>query len=329
MSVSHTTRVVRFHQPGAPDVLVVDELALPPPGPGEARVRHRAIGVNFIDCYHRSGLYPLPLPGVVGVEAVGVVVDVGAGVTRVKAGDRVAYKTKGPGAYADERNVDADRLVVVPDGLGDAAVAAAYVKGLTAEYLACRLHNARAGETAVVTAAAGGVGQLLVRLLLSRGVRVIAQVGRPEKVDVVVGCGVDRADVVVGHVDVGAAVRARVADGVDVAYDSVGHDTFPSLLDGVRRRGLFVSFGNASGPVPPFAPALLSQKGSLFFTRPALHDWVHDVAEQDAASAHVFSLLREGTLHLPVQQTLPLADAARAHAMLEARQTQGALVLLP
>lgn len=326
-------KAVRLHQTGSPDVLQVDDVELAAPATGEARIRHRAIGVNFIDCYHRSGLYPLPLPAIPGVEAVGVIEALGPQTaSSLQLGDRVAYKTSTPGSYAEARNVAVDRLVKVPDDLGDDVVAASFVKGLTAEYLSCRLFAARAGHTAVVTAAAGGVGQALVSILVKKGVRVLAVVGKEEKRAVVTALGVAADDVFVSRGEnpgLGQQLRARTHDGADVVYDSVGKDTFPTLLDAARRRGLFVSFGNASGPVAPFAPALLSAKGSLFFTRPALHDWVHDSTEQNLAAAQVFSWLKDGTLRGDVQQRIPLAEAARAHRLLESGQTTGSLVLTP
>ena len=330
-TTTETTKAIRFHQTGGPEVLRYEDAPLAALADGEARVRHTAIGVNFIDCYHRSGLYPAAMPAIPGLEGVGVVEDV-KGSSIVKRGDRVAYRSRGPGSYCAVRHLEVARLEKIPDGLADDVVAAAYVKGMTAEYLACRLKDTRAGHTAVVTAAAGGVGQMLVRVLRSRGVRVIAVVGSAEKSAIVAGLGVSPDDVIVSRgadAGLGKAVRARVEEGVDVVYDSVGKDTFLPLLDAVQTRGLFVSYGNASGPVEPFPPALLSQKGSLFVTRPSLAHWVDDAYDQNISSARVFEWLKTGVLQPHVQQKLPLADAAVAHRLLEGRQTTGSLVLVP
>lgn len=324
-------KAVRFHAPGGPEVLRVDEVELAPLQEGEARVRHTAIGVNMIDCYHRSGLYAVPLPGIPGVEAVGVVEEI-KGTSAIQVGDRVAYKSRAPGSYAEKRNLEVARLEKIPDGLADDVVAASFVKGMTAEYLTCRLFDVKPKHVVVVTAAAGGVGQNVVRICKKKQARVIAVVGSEEKKQFVVAMGVDAADVFVSrgpNEGLGKAIRAHVAEGADVVYDSVGRDTFPTLLDAVQTRGLFVSYGNASGPVDSFAPALLAQKGSLFFTRPALHDYVDDPYDQNISSARVFNWLEDGTLQPNIQQRFALKDAGDAHRMLEARRTTGSLILLP
>jgi len=317
---------IRIHRNGGPDVLVWEEVPVPAPGPGEARVRQRAVGVNFIDVYQRTGLYPVALPAVLGQEAAGVVEAVGPGVTELAVGDRVAYGGI-PGAYAEVRTVPAERLVKLPDGIDDEVAAAIMLKGMTAEFLLRRCHRVTSGETIVFHAAAGGVGQIACQWAKALGATVIGTVGSAAKVDVARRHGCDH--VVLTTEDVAARVRSLTGGtGADVVYDSVGRDTFEASLDSLRPRGLLVSYGNASGPVPPFAPLLLTTKGSLFLTRPSLVHYVATRAELLASAGAVFDAVLEGKIRVEIGQRYPLAEAARAHADLEGRRTTGPSVLL-
>lgn len=319
-------RAIRIHETGSPDVMKWEEVDLPAPGRGEARVRHAAVGVNFIDSYHRTGLYELPLPVVLGSEAAGVVEAVGEGVTEVRPGDRVAYATAPVGAYAEARNVEARFLVRVPDEIDDRTAAATLLKGMTAHYL---LGMAKENATVVVHAAAGGVGLLLTQWARHRGMTVIATVGSEEKAELVRSHGAQHV-VLYRKEDVAARVRA-ITNGVgaDVVYDSVGKDTFMGSLDSIRLRGLMVSYGQASGPVGSIDPLILNRKGSLFLTRPKLHDYVATHDELVARARELFAAIASGVLRVRIPQTYPLSEAARAHRDLEARRTTGSLVLLP
>lgn len=320
------TEAIRISRTGGPEVLEHAAVPLPRPGPGEAQVVHHAIGVNYVDTYHRSGLYPLPLPSGLGVEAAGVVEAVGAGVSDLKRGDRVAYMT-GPGAYAGARNVPADRLVLLPDDVGFEQAAAALVKGLTTHMLVTRYRLARAAEPVVVWAAAGGVGQVLVQWLRAIGAEVIAVVGSDEKAALVRGLGASEV-LVTPRDDVAARVKA-LTGGVPVVYDSVGKATFETSLDCLAPFGLLVSYGNASGPVPPFDTGLLGRKGSLAVGRPSVFNHVARRADLEQAAAAVFARLADGRVKVAVGGRWPLAKAAEAHRALESRATSGSLVLLP
>jgi NADPH:quinone reductase len=321
------SHAIRIHRTGGADVLAWEEVAVPAPGPGEARVRQRAVGVNFIDVYQRTGLYPVALPAVLGQEGAGVVEAVGPGVTDVAVGDRVAYGGI-PGAYAEVRTVPAERLVKLPDGIDDERAAAIMLKGMTAEFLLRRTHRVSAGETIVFHAAAGGVGQIACQWAKALGATVIGTVGSAAKVDVARRHGCDH--VVLTTDDLAARVRSLTGGtGADVVYDSVGRDTFEASLDSLRPRGLLVSYGNASGPVPPFAPLVLTTKGSLFLTRPSLVHYIATRAELLASAGAVFGAVLAGEIRVEIGQRYPLAEAARAHADLEGRRTTGPTVLLP
>lgn len=324
--MSLTIRVTRH---GGPEVLEVADETLPLPAPGEVRLRHTAIGLNFIDTYFRAGVYKAPFPHGLGQEAAGVVEALGDGVTGVAIGDRVAYGTGPLGAYSEYRNVAASRLVKVPDTVGDEAAAALMLKGMTAYYLLHLTHAVQPGETVLVHAAAGGVGSALVPWAKRLGARVIGTVGSAEKAALAEAAGCDEV-ILYRDQDVASAVRALTGGrGVDVVYDSVGKDTFAGSLDSLRPRGLFVSYGNASGKAPPFEPVLLADKGSLFFTRPTLAHYTATRAELDAAAGAVFAAIADGIIEPQVCQRWPLRDAAAAHTALESRQTRGASVLLP
>jgi NADPH:quinone reductase len=300
-----------------------------PPAHGEVRVRHTAIGLNFIDTYHRSGLYPVSLPAVLGSEAAGVVESVGGGVTGLSVGDRVAYGTGPLGAYAEERNVPFNVLVKVPDAIEDRIAAAAMLKGMTAHYLVRRTHLVRSGEIVLVHAAAGGVGLLLAQWAKHLGALVIGTVGSEAKVDLARAHGCDHV-VLYRTEDVPARVR-EITGGelADVVYDGVGKHTFHASLDCLRPRGLLVTYGQASGPIGPIDPLLLARKGSLYMTRPVLGHYVQKREELTATAAELFDAIATGALRVRIDQTYPLRDAADAHRDLEARKTTGATLLLP
>jgi NADPH2:quinone reductase len=313
---------------GGPEVLEAIDAPVRQPQAGQIRVGHRAVGLNFIDTYQRSGLYPMTFPLVLGQEASGVVEAVGEGVTLFVPGDRVAYAGQ-IGAYAQSHVIAADRAVRLPDGVSFETAAAGLLKGMTAEFLLRRCHKTQPGETILVHAAAGGVGSILVQWAKAIGARVIGTVGSSAKAELARELGCDH--VVLYHdEDVPAAVRAITGGaGVSVVYDSVGKDTFDASLASLARRGLFVSFGNASGPVPAFEPLRLSRAGSVFFTRPTLFDYVATTAELDDSAAALFALIADGRVRIEIGQTFPLAEARQAHEALESRRTIGASLLIP
>jgi NADPH2:quinone reductase len=322
------TRAVIIERTGGPEVLTVRNIELPAPGQGQARVRHTAIGVNFIDTYHRSGLYKLPLPAVLGMEAAGIVEEIGPGVD-LEVGARVGYSQGGTGAYADARLVAAERLVPLPDSVTDEIAAAVLLKGMTAEYLVRRTFPVSSGNTVLLHAAAGGVGLLACQWLKALGARVIGVVGSDEKAALARANGC--AEVLMsGRDDIAVRVRELTGGhGVPVVYDAVGKATFQASLDSLAPRGLFVSFGNASGKPEPFDPLVLSQKGSLFFTRPTLADYVRTRAELLDSAAALFGVIERGEVRPLIGQRFALADAAEAHRALEARRTTGSTVLIP
>lgn len=323
-------RAIRVHRTGGPDVLELDAVSVGEPGPGEARVRHGAIGLNFIDCYFRSGLYPAPqgLPFVPGNEGAGVVTAVGPGVTTVAPGDRVAYV--GPlGAYAEERLVPADRLVRVPEGVSDEIAAAAMLKGMTVQYLLKRTTRVGPGSTILFHAASGGVGQIAGQWAKHLGATIIGTAGGPEKVALAKSRGYDHV-IDYRRDDFVAAVKELTGGrGVDVVYDSVGRDTFPGSLDCLRPLGLFVSFGNASGPVPPFALQELASRGSLFATRQTLFTHIAKRADLEEMAGDLFEVIGSGVVEIPLSRRWRLEEAGEAHRALEARATTGSMVLLP
>lgn len=324
--MSMTIRVTRH---GGPEVLEVVDEVVPPPAAGEVRLRQTAIGLNFIDTYFRAGVYRAPLPHGLGQEAAGIIEALGDGVDDLRVGDRVAYATGPLGAYAEWRNVAAARLVRIPDAIADETAAALLLKGLTAWYLLHQTHAVHAGETLLVHAAAGGVGSLLVPWAKALGARVIGTVGSAAKAEIARALGCD-AVVRYREQDTAAEVR-RLTDGrgVDVAYDSVGRDTFSASLDSLRPRGLFVSYGNASGKAEPFEPLLLAEKGSLFFTRPTLAHYTATRTDLEAGTAALFTAIERGVLRPRIGQRWALRDAADAHRALESRATTGASVLIP
>jgi NADPH:quinone reductase len=315
-------------QCGGPEALQYKAIETPIPKAGEARVKIEAIGLNYIDVYHRTGLYPLPLPFVPGMEAAGVVDALGPDVSEVAVGDRVAYAMS-PGAYAESACVAAWRLVRIPAGLTAHQAAAAMLQGLTAHYLVRSVHPLKAGETALVHAAAGGMGLLLVQLASRLGARVIGTVSTEAKAALAREAGA--SDVILySRQDFEAETRRLTGGhGVEVVYDSVGRDTFLKSLNSLAPRGMLALYGQSSGPVAPFDPALLAQKGSLFMTRPTLAHYAATRAELLARAEEVFSWIESGALKLRIETTLPLAEVARAHRDLEARKTSGKVLLTP
>ncbi|MCY1254217.1 2-haloacrylate reductase [compost metagenome] len=324
-------KAVRVHQPGGPEALRIDEVDLPLPAEGEVLLRHTAIGVNLIDIYHRtatSGQYAIARPAVLGVEAAGVIEDIGPTVTGFQKGDRVAYLMV-LGAYAEKRIIKASQLVKLPEFISDEQAAAGMVKGITAQYLLTRIFPVRKYNAVLVHAAAGGVGQLLVQWAKHLGAQVIGTVGSHAKVPVATACGCD-AVVVLGEQDLAAEVR-RVTDGrgVDVAYDSVGKDTFYQSLDAIRPLGMMVSYGQSSGPVPPLEIGVLAQKGSIFLAKPTLATFTSSPETLQELADGLFAAVRDGFVKIEVSRRAPLSEVAQVHSDLEARRSTGAIVLLP
>jgi len=322
-------QAIRFHATGGPEQLVLDTVDVPPPAAGEARVRHAAIGVNYIDTYHRGGLYPLPMPSGLGTEAAGVVTQVGAGVTDVRVGDRVGYCTSAVGAYSTERNVPADKLVKLPDAIDDKTAASIMLKGLTVQYLFRQTHQLAAGDTILFHAAAGGVGLIACQWARALGVTMIGTVGSDEKAALARDNGCAHTIVYTRENFVERVKAITGGKGVPVVYDSIGKDTFPASLDCLTPRGLFVSFGNSSGPVAAFNLGLLAQKGSLYATRPTLFSYASTATQLRAMAAELFDLVTAGRIRVEARQTFALRDAAAAHRALESRATTGATVLIP
>lgn len=321
-------RVAVIEKTGGPEVIQWAERDLPPPGPGEVRVRQTAVGLNFIDTYHRSGLYPVPLPSGLGSEAAGVVEAVGEGVIALAVGDRVATYGPGLGAYASARNVPAEILSKLPDVITDEVAAAVMLKGCTAEYLVERAAKVQAGMTVLVHAAAGGTGQLLVQWIKHLGATVIATVGSPDKAERARALGADHV-IEYRREDIAERVREITGEGVPIVFDGVGGSTWEASLKSAARRGLIVSFGNASGPVEGVNLGVLSRNGSLFVTRPTLYDYYASPAERAAGVARVFELIASGVLSVEIGQRFALEDAAAAHRAIEAGETIGATLLIP
>jgi len=318
---------IRIHGYGGPEVLKWDEVAVGEPGPGEVRLRQNAIGLNYIDTYHRSGLYQLPgLPAVIGMEGVGSVTAVGSGVTELKPGDRVAYAGV-LGGYAQERLIAADRLVKLPDGIDDRTAAAMMLQGMTVRYLLRQTYPCTAETVLLFHAAAGGVGLIACQWAKAIGATMIGTVGSQEKARLAQENGCTH---VINYRTEDYVARVKEitgGKGCDVVYDGIGKDTFPSSLDCLKPKGLWVSFGNASGPVPPFELAILSAKGSLYATRPTLMTYVADRADLLANAGELFEMVAKGAIRISVSRTYPLREAAAAHRDLEARKTTGSIVL--
>ena len=322
-------KAIRIAQHGGPEVMRWEDVDVGQPGEGQVRVRQTAIGVNFVDTYHRSGLYPLTLPSGLGSEGAGVVEAVGPNVTVVNAGDRVAYAGGPPGSYSEVRVMPADRLVNIPDGVSDQTAAAMMLKGMTTQYLIRRTYKVQAGDTVLFHAAAGGVGLIACQWLKALGATVIGTVGSDAKAQLAKAHGCDHV-IVYTREDFPKRVREITGGkGVPVVYDSVGKSTFPASLDCLRPLGLFVSFGNASGPVPAFELSTLTQKGSLYATRPTLATYTATRADLEATAKELFDVVRSGKVKIEIHHTYPLKDAAQVHRDLEARKTTGSVVMMP
>ena len=322
-------RAIRIERTGGPDVIAPARVALPDPGPGEIRIRHEAIGVNYIDTYHRSGLYPIPVPGGIGLEAAGIVEAIGTDVSGWAEGDRAVYCGGPPGAYAEAHCVRADRAVRLPDGIDTRTAAASLLKGLTVQYLIRQIRAVGPADTVLFHAGAGGVGQIAVQWLKSLGATVIATAGGPEKCAIVRRLGADHV-IDYRSEEIAPRVRALTGEaGLPVVYDGVGQDTFIASLDSLAPRGLLVSFGNASGPVTGVDLGILAAKGSLFVTRPKLGDYVATRAALQAAADDLFEVLLSGAVTVAAPAVYPLDAAAEAHRDLEARRTTGSLILHP
>jgi len=319
---------IRFHQPGGPEVLRWEEVQVGSPGPGQVRLRHEAVGLNFADTYFRTGLYPVPLPSGMGVEAAGVVEAVGEGVANVRAGDRVTYTgfLNTLGAYSTERLIPAAPLIKLPEAISCATAAAMTMRGLTSAYLMRRIWPLQAGDAILVHAAAGGVGLIVSQWAKVLGLTVIGTVSTEAKAEVARAHGCDHV-VIYGREDVAKRVRELTGGtGVAVVYDSVGKDTYAASLDSLRRRGLLVCVGTASGPIPPIEAMQLAVKGSLFVTRPALADYIADPAEKNALATELFDHVAAGRIRIEINQKYRLEDAAQAHRDLEARKTTGSSI---
>ena len=322
-------KAIRFSEYGGPEVLRLEDIEVGEPGPGEARIRQVACGLNFIDIYQRTGLYKVALPSGLGLEGAGVVEAVGSGVTTVKPGDRVAYAGGPVGAYATERLIPADRLCILPEGLSFEQGAAMMLQGMTVQYLIRRTYQVLTGDVVLFHAAAGGVGLIACQWLKALGATVIGTAGTEEKCELARRHG---ADYCINYrtEDFTARVRELTGGaGVPVVYDSVGKDTFMGSLDCLRPFGLLVSFGNASGPVPPVDLGLLAQKGSLYITRPTLFAYTASRADLEATSEELFDIVLSGKVKIDIGQQYPLADVATAHRELEARSTTGSSILVP
>ena len=309
--------------------MVWERVEVPAPGPGEAQLRQTAIGVNYIDVYYRTGLYKLDLPAVMGRSGLGVVAEVGSDVDGVRPGDRVVYAAAPTGSYAERRNMPAKALVRVPDTIPDEAAAAMFLQGMTAHYLLRRTHEVKPGETILVHAAAGGVGLIMCQWAKHLGATVIGTVGTDEKAEIARAHGCDHPVVYTRESFVERVREVTGGEGVPVVYDSVGKDTFEDSLDCVRRLGLMVSYGNASGPVPPMDLSLLAEKGSIFITRPRLYGYIAERDELVAGAGELFDVVARGVVEIRIARRFALADAAEAHRVLESRAVTGSMVLVP
>ena len=322
-------KAIRFERAGGPEVMQWVDVEAGDPGPGEVRVKHHAVGLNYIDVYFRTGQYPLPLPAGLGMEAAGVVTATGPGVSQFKAGDRVAYVARPPGAYAEERVLRADALVKLPDAISFEDAASAMLKGLTAQYLLRRTYRVEPGETILIHAAAGGVGLFVCQWAKALGATVIGTVGSDEKAELAKAHGCDHP-IVYARENVPERVREITGGaGVPVVYDSIGKDTFKGSLDSLAPLGYFVNFGSSSGPVPPIEPSELANRGSLFFTRPTLFTHIAKREWLDSMAAELFDVIASSKVKTNIRQRYALKDAAVAHRALEARKTTGSTILVP
>ena len=321
---------IRFHEAGGPEVLRYESVEVGDPGPGQVRLRHVAVGLNYADTYFRNGTYPIPLPAGIGVEAAGVVQAVGPGVDQVAVGDRVTYTgfVNTLGAYSTERLVPAAPLIRLPEAIGCATAAAMTMRGLTAAYLMRRIHPFRAGDAILLHAAAGGVGLIVAQWAKLLGLTVIGTVSTEAKAEIARAHGCDHV-INYSHEEVAGRVRELTGGaGVSVVFDSVGKTTFEASLDSLKRRGLMVCVGTASGPIPPFNPQILAMKGSLYLTRPALADYIADPGEKAALAAELFDHVAAGRIRIEINQRYALRDAVQAHRDLESRRTTGSSIFV-
>lgn len=328
MSTPSEISAIRIAQPGAATEMVLEKIPTPEPAEGQIQIRHEAIGVNYIDTYHRSGLYPLPLPSGIGLEGAGIVTAVGAGASGWSVGDRVAYCTGPIGAYAEYHCIAADRGVKLPQTISSDAAASLMLKGLTAQYLIRQIFPVKSGDPVLFHAGAGGVGQIALQWLKHLGAFVITTVGGAEKAEIASSLG---ADLVIDYntENIAEKVKQAVPEGVPVVFDGVGKSTFEASLDSLRMKGLLVSFGNASGPVDNVDLGILAGKGSLYVTRPTLFHYVPTQETLQQAADDLFDAIAQGGIKLPEPKRYPLADAVQAHQDLEGRKTTGSVVLIP
>ncbi|MBC7136890.1 quinone oxidoreductase family protein [Oceanibaculum nanhaiense] len=322
-------QAIRIQQPGGPEVMQWQEIDLPAPGPGQARVRHTAVGLNYIDTYHRSGLYPLPLPAGIGMEGAGIVEAVGPDVKDLVEGDRVAYAAGPPGSYSEARIIAADRLVKIPEGVSDQQAAAMMLKGMTTQYLIRRTYKVKAGDTILMHAAAGGVGLILCQWAAALGATVIGTVGDEKKAELAKAHGCHHTILYKKEDFVERVKEITGGKGVPVVYDGVGKDTFMKSLDCLSPLGLMVAFGQSSGNVPPLELGVLSAKGSLFVTRPTLMTYTAKREDLVATTSDLFDVVKSGKVRIDINQTYPLKEVVKAHQDLEARKTTGSTVFLP
>lgn len=322
------THAILIHKPGGPEEMVWEEVQVGAPGPGQVRLNQTAVGLNYIDCYHRSGLYPLEMPAGIGMEAAGTVEAVGAGVTDLAVGDRVAYACPPPGSYAQVRNIAAATVVKLPDSIDDETAAAMMLQGMTVQYLIRSTYRVKAGETVLFHAAAGGVGLIACQWLKQLGVTVIGTVGSEAKAELAKAHGCDHTILYTQENFVDRVQDITDGAGVPVVYDSVGADTYPGSLDCLAPRGMMVSFGNASGPITNFDPGLLAAKGSLFFTRPTLMTYTASREDLVASANDLFEAVDKG-VKIEIHQRYALKDAEQAHRDLEGRKTTGSTIFLP
>jgi len=322
-------KAIRFHKPGGPEVMRLEDVDLAAPAAGEIQVKHTAIGLNYIDTYHRSGLYPLPLPHGLGMEGAGTVAAIGTGVSGLSVGDRIAYAAPPPGSYAEARNIEATKVVKIPDGVADKTAAAMMLKGMTAQYLIRQVYKVQAGDTILIHAAAGGVGLIVSQWAKALGATVIGTVGSDAKADLAKANGCDHPIVYTRDNFVEKVLEITGGKKLPVVYDSIGKDTWPASLDVLRPRGTMVSFGQASGPIPPVDLGIFAQKGSLVFTRPTLMTFTATKEGLAEMANDLFAAVSSGKVKINIDQTYALADAVKAHQDLEGRKTTGSTILLP
>ncbi len=322
-------KAIRIHEPGGPEVMKLEDVDLAAPGAGEVQIQHTAIGLNYIDTYHRSGLYPLPLPSGIGMEGAGTVAAIGDGVSGIAVGDRVAYAAPPPGSYAEARNLDVNKVVKVPSSVEDKMAAAMMLQGLTVQYLIRQIYRVGPGDTILIHAAAGGVGLILCQWAKHLGATVIGTVGSDEKAALAKANGCDHPIVYTRENFVERVAEITGGAKVPVVYDSIGKDTWPQSLDCLAPTGMMVSFGQASGPIAPVDLGIFAQKGSLKFTRPTLMTYTAKKEDLDAMAADLFDVVGKGAVKVAVNQEYALADAVQAHLDLEGRKTTGSTILIP